>query len=203
MLQKDQGSIQEMLATYVLGGLSMEESLAIEARAAQDAEFRKLLDKHRRSLEIEVKKISVPPSATVFGKLMQRIDAIEQARPSNQPPIIHSQTKPAAFSPWVDAHLPEMRASQDDFKCIPIGSTDDTQTFLVKVGTGIPQEVHTAEVERILILEGECDFLLGDQRKACQAGSQVTIPLHLPHEGWVTSANPCYFIVQRSVSSPF
>lgn len=203
MHYNDHGPLEEMLTMYVLGGLSAEESMAIEARSVQDPEFHKLLEAHRNSLEHAVRKVSVRPRSAVFGQLMQRVDAIEQARPTDAPPLIHSQSKPAEFAPWIDALLPEMRASQDDFQCMPIGSTEDTQTFLVKVGTGIPQEVHTTEVERILILEGECEFLVGGERKACRAGSQVTIPLHLPHEGWVTSTNPCYFIVQRSVSSPF
>ena len=188
---------------YVLGGLSADECVAIEARSVQDPEFHQLLELHRHNLEDAVTKVSARPRAAVFGQLMQRIDAIEQARPTQEPRLIHSQSKPAEFAPWVEGLLPDMRASKDDFKCLPIGRTEDTHTFLVKVGTGIPQEVHTTEVERILILEGECEFLIGGERKACHIGSQVTIPLHLPHEGWVTSTNPCYFIVQRSTSSPF
>lgn len=187
---------------YVVGGLSAEENTAIEARAAQDAEFLKLVEAHRSSLENDVMKLSERPRGAVFGQLMKRIEAIEETRPSNEPPFIHSNSLPSEFAPWLETHWPRMRASQEDFKCMPIGSTEDTKTFLVKVGTGIPEEVHSTEIERILILEGECEFLIGDERKTCKAGTQVTIPLHKPHQGWVTSTNPCYFIVQRSVSSP-
>lgn len=188
---------EETLELYVLGALSPEEALAVEAAAAIDDELAEQLDDFRYVLEQSARSASVAPKPRTRDLLFATIDGLAELSQGGIP-LINSRSRAEDYERWTAPHLPAMRASDEDFICVPLGSDDRASTFLAKMCSSIPTESHTDEIERILVLEGDCAFKIGDDIQPLCAGTAFTIPLHLPHSGWVTTAAPCYFIVQRS-----
>ena len=60
-----------------------------------------------------------------------------------------------------------------------------------------PEEIHTNEFERFLIVEGSCDIQIGETVHQLQAGDFLSIPLFENHFVTVTSSIPCKVILQR------
>lgn len=197
MSRKHPHITEETLEFYVLGALSDEEALAVEAAAAIDDELAEQLDDFRYVMEQSARSAAVAPKPKARDLLFATIDGLADLDRSRIP-LINSRSRAEDYAHWTEPHLAGMRASDEDFICIPLGSDDRATTFLAKMCSSIPTESHTDEIERILVLEGDCEFQIGDEVRALGAGSAFTIPLHLPHSGWVTTPAPCYFIVQRS-----
>jgi hypothetical protein len=203
MANLDPNRLDEMLALYVTRALNPEDQRAIEAKAANDATFKNKLDQLQDKFNKALMISSRPASKNFFNQIEQRIQALEAADGNPAPPIVNSQSKAADYAPWIGQRLDALRARSEEFVCVPLAKTEDTETYLVKITVGIPQEVHTTEIERILILEGTCEFLVGDELTAYGPGSQLRIPLHKVHEGWITSPEPCYVVLQRTQVSAY
>jgi mannose-6-phosphate isomerase-like protein (cupin superfamily) len=138
------------------------------------------------------------PPMKALENVLQRVNAIEAARATDEPPFLNAASRAEDYVRWTQPAWEEVLASAEDLYCRRIGKSDDTTTYLVKMCSGIPAETHTDEIERIMILQGECEFVIGEQRLAVGPGDQFAIPLYLPHSAVLTGSEPCMFIVQRT-----
>lgn len=186
------------LELYVLGALPGAEALEIEAWTAKDPAFREEVDQLRSTLEKAARYNGRSPLAETRTRLLQRIDQLEASRSVDEPPFLNVFSKVEDYKKWTAPVEERLRASLAEFDCVRIGKSADTETFYVKMVVGVPEEVHSDLIERILIVEGDCVFHVGDGQTSLKPGQQFTIPLHLPHHGYTTSAYPCLFILQRT-----
>ena len=58
---------------------------------------------------------------------------------------------------------------------------------------GPPLHVHDAEDEIVIVVEGELDFQLGDERGRLSAGGMLWMPRRLPHAVANLAEGPCRF----------
>ena len=113
------------------------------------------------------------------------------------PPSLHKNSVIADFEPWLsrpDMTLPD---SADDLYAKIIGNASGCNTAIVWINDYAPQEVHDAEHERFLIIEGTCNIIVEDEVHALVPGDYFAIPLHRHHLVKVTSSVPCKVIMQR------
>ncbi len=188
----------EILESYVLGLLPVDEARAIESRRVNDAELRERLGR----MEDLVVKWAIASARDPREEMRKRLlDQLESdlARESElgRLPVMHEKSTAKDFMPWIGR--PEMVLSPDakDFHLIPLDLSEDRETGLVWIKIGHPEEVHTDCVERILILEGTCDVHIGKKIISLVPGQVITIPMHIPHHVRVTSEVWCKAIVQR------
>jgi mannose-6-phosphate isomerase-like protein (cupin superfamily) len=183
---------------YLLGGLDAEGRQWVEMYAAANVKFKQALEAKRAAMEAATKAASVAPPASLKARLFAQPEIQDDPVGRAAPPYIHSRSQIRDFMPWIADALTQLAASTADFDCIPIASSEDTVTLLAKMCSSIPEETHTLEVERVMLVEGYCDFIIGDQTHHFGPGDRYQIPLHVPHSAHITTPQPCIFIVQRS-----
>lgn len=190
------------MAAYVLGGLGPEEAAEVERHAAQDAAFAQALAELRDVLDLQAELGGVQPSARAKERLMAS-EAVQNDRVGiDFPPYLHKGSRVEDYAQWMQPTLARYAESKEDFECTLIGSSKDTQTFLVRMCTGVPEETHVHELERVMVVEGHCYFFIGGVTFPSGPGSMYAIPLHTPHSAVVTTAQPCIFLVQRTQLTP-
>lgn len=59
---------------------------------------------------------------------------------------------------------------------------------------GPPVHVHEAEDEIVIVLEGQLDYLVGDERGALSSGGLLWFPRQVPHAVANLTDTPCRFI---------
>lgn len=187
------------IAAYLLGNLSAPETHDVERYAATDPQFKEHLEMIRSAMATDLPATETEPSPSVKSKLFARTEITEDRVGTDFPPYIHAQSKVEDFRPWMAQAMAQLEGSHADFDCLPIGASDDTFTFLARMCSSIPEEVHVDELERVMVVEGFCDFVVGGTVHHCGPGDMYRIPLYTPHSAHVTTADPCYFIVQRTM----
>lgn len=66
---------------------------------------------------------------------------------------------------------------------------------LVPVGAGAPLNHHAGETEAFYVLEGEVEFLVGDQNRLARAGDFIAIPDGAMHAFHATGDSPARMLV--------
>jgi quercetin dioxygenase-like cupin family protein len=66
---------------------------------------------------------------------------------------------------------------------------------LAPVGAGSPYHVHRAEDETFYVLDGELQFISGEQRFTGGPGSFVFLPRNIPHGFRVVGASPARMLI--------
>jgi mannose-6-phosphate isomerase-like protein (cupin superfamily) len=171
---------EELIELYVLGSLPPEEARNIEAASMKDPVLRAEIDALRTTMEKWATLDAKRPPVKARDQLLQRVAEIEASRTTDEPPFLNAASRMEDYVRW------------------SIGKSEDTTTYLVKMCSGIPPETHTDEIERIMILQGECEFVVGEERLAVGPGDQFAIPLYLTHSATLTGTTPCLFLVQRT-----
>jgi quercetin dioxygenase-like cupin family protein len=59
---------------------------------------------------------------------------------------------------------------------------------------GPPVHVHDAEDEVVIVLEGEMDYLVGEERGSVEAGGLLWFPRQVPHAVANLTDSPCRFL---------
>jgi mannose-6-phosphate isomerase-like protein (cupin superfamily) len=190
---------EDEVSAYLLGSTSRADELLVERYAATDAEFADTLDRVRTTMETSVSNSKVTPPASAKSKLFERPEIVSDPVGKAFPPYINAYSTIEEFRPWFVEAMVTMAQNATDFEILPIGASEDTFTFLAKMCSSIPEEVHVTELERLLLVEGFCDFVVGDNVHHFGPGDHYSIPIYTPHSAYVTSPNPCFFIVQRTV----
>jgi mannose-6-phosphate isomerase-like protein (cupin superfamily) len=189
-----------ILELYVMGTSSAEENLEVEQMAARYPEVKQELEQISLAMEHYAQANSVKPRATVKALVMATIDYMERMRRGElpeAPPVLTQRSRASDYDKWLshkDAVLP---AGADGIYARIIGYTPVATTAILWIKEQTEQELHHDEYERFLILEGSCQIKVGEKEHTLSAGDFFDIPLHTPHQVFVTSDIPCKAILQR------
>lgn len=190
------GISADMIERYVLGLLSVDEGLQVEAAAMRDEALRVSIVALQDGLERLVLMNAVTPPSGIKQRVLDIVQSIEEQRPI-RPPIIHAGSVVADFAPWVDRSEMVRPADAEDIYFIPFADNSDGLSAVVWLVNGSPEETHTQCVEKFLIVEGSCNIEFQDKVNVLRAGDVFSVPLHTPHTVKVTSTIPCKIILQR------
>jgi mannose-6-phosphate isomerase-like protein (cupin superfamily) len=197
ILEYIQSGILEM---YVLGIATPEQTLEVEKMAKEHKEIRDELDKINDNIELYAQLHAVTPNPLIKPMLMATIDFTERLKKGEAmsfPPHLHKDSKLQDYSEWLSR--PDMvppNELKEIFAKI-IGYTPQATTAIVWITEMAAAEVHDDEHEKFLIIEGECDFTVGEDVYHLVPGNVFEIPLHVSHSLKVTSKIPCKVILQR------
>lgn len=189
-----------ILEEYVLGLTSEAENTEIYAMALEHPEIQQEIDAIAAALTAYGEATSPEPDPTIKPMVMATIDYSERLKNGETPsfpPELSESSKISDFEPWLsreDMTLP------DDFDQVYlklIGYEPRMTTGILWLKSGSPEEVHHAQYEKFLVLEGSCEVTIDGKVNALAKGEYLQIPLHLKHHVRVTSEEPCKVILQR------
>jgi mannose-6-phosphate isomerase-like protein (cupin superfamily) len=190
-----------ILESYVMGVASDIEREEVEMMAAGNADIRQEIDAISDALEKYALAHAIEPSPAVKPLLMATIDYFERIKsgePISYPPELHKSSKPEDYFSWLNR--PDFNFSdsdEDNLFAKIIGYTPQMITAILWMKQETPREIHHDEHERFLILEGNCDIIIGDKSHHLVPGDYFAIPLHKYHQVKVTSFIACKAILQR------
>lgn len=190
------------MIAYLLGELSGTAAREMEQYAVAHPAFAASLEDLRVALTADLQTIKRQPPTSAKSKLFGRPEILDDAVGREFPPYINAHSKIDDFMPWMSEAMVTLADNTADFECLPIGASEDTFSFLAKMCSSIPEEVHCTELERVMLVQGACDFIVGGEVHHFGPGDQYNIPLYTPHSAHVTGDEPCIFIVQRTVLAP-
>lgn len=190
-----------ILESFVSGTLDEKEVKAVQ----QMVEAHPVLQEQITSISLAVEDylLSQPhvlPSPTVKPFLMAIIDYTERLSNGelpSEPPIIKQDSTATDFDQWLERKDMQLPPNFEHVYAKIIGYTPAVTTAIAWIKEMAPSEVHEDEHEKFLILEGTCDFTIGDEIRQLSPGDVLFIPLHANHHFKVTSSIPCKVILQR------
>lgn len=189
-----------ILEEFVLGLTSEAESMEVMKMASAHPVVQREIDEISSSLQVYAERRAPSICPTVKPMLMATIDYMERIRKGEWvtfPPELNESSTAADFAEWLDR---EDMVLPEDFNGVHakiIGFTPQATTAITWLSHGSPEEVHDAQYEKFLILEGSCDITIDGNVISLVPGDYLSIPLHKPHDVKVTSAVPCKVILQR------
>lgn len=190
-----------ILELYVLGYTSVEEEEEVEEMKMLYPQVQEEIISIGLAMENHALANGIAPDPTIRPFLMATIDLTERMKGGeilNDVPILSESSKMADYAQWInreDMVLDE--EGFDDIYAKIIGYTAEAISAIVWIKEMAPDETHTKEYERFLILEGTCDITVGMDVYSLKKGDYFQIPLFKNHVVTVTSVLPCKVILQR------
>lgn len=189
---------QNQLDEYVLGTLPKDQALAMEARIAKDPELKGQVNELALCFEGMALINAVQPPTGLRHKVLSALAAALKDEAHNGViPFLHGASTVQDLAQHLDRSDLFLPAGTSSYHQIVLEASPERCTIVVWLKEGFPEETHTEEVERILILEGSCDVRLGDEVHSMRTGDVITIPMHVAHSVQVTCDGWCKAIVQR------
>ena len=189
-----------ILELYVLGVASEEETLEIQKLAIIHPEIKNEIEEISLALQKYSEETAVTPHPSTKSMLMATIDyteRLEAGEPQTFPPVLNTNSKIVEYNEWLSRKDMVAPSDFDEVFVKIIGFTPEVTSAIVWIKNMAPEEVHTNEYEKFLILEGSCDITVGEKIHKLNAGDYFSIPLHINHYLTVTSNMPCKVILQR------
>lgn len=189
-----------VLEIYVLGLASKEETEEVEKMSIAHPEIKKEIAEISLALEKYAQQNNVAPHPAIKPLLMATIDyteRLEGGEPQSFPTILNENSKIEDYHEWLNRKDMVAPVDFEEIFVKIIGYTPEVTSAIVWIKNMAPEEVHTDEYEKFLIVEGTCDITIGDKVHQLVPGDYLTIPLHLDHNVKVTSKTPCKVILQR------
>lgn len=186
------------LEMYALGILSPEECRAIEAEATRSPELRAEIDALQDALGQVAMAHAVAPPAAIKDSVLHALEAFQQQRIRDKhPPVLHPASRVSDYAAWLSDPALVRPEDPGPMHIIPLDQRDGEGTAVLWLTRGAPEETHTDEIEKFLILEGTCDVIFGGVVHQLVPGSYLSVPLHVPHTIRITSEVPCKILLQR------
>jgi len=189
-----------ILESYVLGTTNAEESVEVEEMAAAYEEIRTEINLISESLEMYAQLNAIQPSVTIRPFLLASINYTERLKNGELvtvPPVLQKGSVIADYNDWLKAEDAVLPDDFDNLHARIIGYTPEAVTAIVWIKDFSPPEVHTNELEKFLIVEGNCNITIGEKVHRLMPGDMLSIPLYISHHVKVTSETPCKIILQR------
>lgn len=189
-----------ILELYVMGVTSPEENLEVEQMAAAHPEVKQEIEAISQAMEQYTMAHAVEPRGNIKPLLLATVDYIERMKQGElpeAPPVLTEASQLEDYRQWIERADMGYPAETENIYARIIGYTPAATTAIVWIKDSSGFEVHHDEHERFLILEGTCDFTVGEAAYQLKAGDFFAIPLHIPHKIKVTSEIPCKAILQR------
>lgn len=189
-----------IIESYVMGLTTEEETNQIEALAIKHIEIADAIEEYSKELEKICISTGETPDPITKPFVMASYDymsRLEHGELPSEPPILSPSSTIADYNKWIlrpDLSINEIK--EEVFAKI-IGFTPTAITAIVWLQDMAPQEIHHAEYERFLIIEGTCDIKIGEDIHSLSPGDFLEIPLHVTHSVKVTSLVPCKVLLQR------
>ena len=188
----------DLLEQLALGQLSPLEAIRVEGLATAEPMAMAKLRELRAAVERLARGSASSPSDHLKSKVMAAIAMVaEEDAAAGRPPVLHPGSKIAEFNRWIEDPAMVRPADSGPFFIIPLHQEGGSGTAILWLTLGAPEETHTNEIEKFLILEGTCEIYMLDHVHRLQAGDYLSIPLHTPHTIKVTSDVPCKLVLQR------
>ena len=189
-----------ILESYVLGFATEAEVEEVEEMAAIYPEIRQEIMEINIALEKYAFDNAIEPDPTIRPFFLATIDYTERLKNGELPafpPLLNSRSTPHDYKTWLSREDIFLPADAPDVFAKIIGSTPEVTTAIVWLRDMAPQEAHSDEFERFLIIEGACEIVIGNKIHKLVASDYLEIPLHQNHHVQVTSLVPCKIILQR------
>lgn len=189
-----------ILEQYVLGTISIEESLQVEKVAAMHTEVQKEIEEISKAIEQYAMENAVEPSRNVKTFLIATIDYMERMENGEAPsfpPALSASSTLDDFASWLNREDMILPADAEDPYAKIIGYTPSQKTAIIWIKDSTPPELHHEEYEKFLIAEGTCNIIVEENVYQLVPGDYFAVPLHKTHIIKVTSDIPCKVILQR------
>ena len=189
-----------ILELYVMGIASPEEIKEVEQMALLYPEIRQEIELIERGLEEYALTQAVQPKATLKPLIMASINYIERVNngePLSAAPLLSPTSRKEEFAYWLDNPEFDLPEDFEGAYAKIINANLKATTAIIWIKEFTDNEIHHNEYEHFLILEGTCDFYIGEEVHHLVPGDYLKIPLHTPHIAKVTSEVPCKAILQR------
>lgn len=192
-----------LLELYVLGDVTYVEMKIVEEAIKIFPDLSKELQEIEHALEKLAFATSCVPEETTGPFLMTTLDYIERLNNGEiptSPPALHEDSTIEDYKPWLER--PDMVEPQE-YEAMHgkiIGSSEQRTTIITWLKFGAPDETHTDEYEKFLIIEGTCNITIGDTVHSLEPGDFIAIPLYINHKVEVTSSFRCKVILERAAA---
>jgi len=192
-----------VLELYVIGDLSDQKLIQIEQQISES----KVLQKEVRAIEKAFEEYAfantIEPDAT-FKPMQLAVTnyttRLTYGEVPVDPPSLHAGSKVSDYKEWLDKTNMQEPDEYDSMHGKIIGSNEAKTTMIIWLKEGAPEEMHTDELEKFLIVEGTCDIKIGNQVHSLKAGDYLSIPLYINHTVTVTSSKRCKIILERAAA---
>lgn len=189
-----------ILEIYVLGLATKEEAEEVEKMSMSHSEIKQEIAEISVALEKYAQQNNVVPHPAIKPLLMATIDYTERLQagePQSFPAILNEHSKIEDYREWLDRKDMVAPSEFEEIFVKIIGYTPVATSAIVWIKNMAPEEVHTDEYEKFLIIEGTCDITIGEKVHQLVPGDYLAIPLHVDHQVKVTSKTPCKVLLQR------
>lgn len=189
-----------LLELYIFGVLEEHEFTLVNEALEKFPELQKDLLEIESSLLKYIETVSPTPHGAVQPLLLATVDYKERLRKGEQPvtaPLLNEDSRIEDYARWLNDPKMVAPESFDAMFAKIIASEPEKTTAIVWLRYGAPDETHTDEYEKFLIVEGSCEITIGTEVYIMKAGDYLTIPLFINHNVRVTSEIPCKVILQR------
>lgn len=189
-----------ILEMYLLGLASEVEMAEVEKMAAEHEEVRTEMEIIAGTLEMQARETAVEPHQNMKPLILASFDFMKRIYAGEQigfPAELNEHSTPADYAEWLDREDLSVQGEFDNIYARIIGNTPQMTTAILWIKQMAPEEVHTNEHEKFLILEGTCDIVVNGKVHSLLPGDYFEIPLHADHHVKVTSSVPCKAILQR------
>ncbi len=192
-----------LLELYVIGDLPKSEMLRVEKAMEQDESVRLEILEIEKAMEAYALHNAVSVAPAVKPMLFAALNYQSRLENGEVPvlsPALNAQSKISDFSQWLEREDMQEPEAYDSMYGNIIDSNEEKTTLIVWLKDGAPDETHTDEIEKFLIVEGTCDIQIGDAVHSLKSGDYLSIPLHINHNVKVTSSFRCKIILERSAA---
>lgn len=189
-----------MLEMYVVGVTSEKENAEVEKMASMHYEVKEEIKDISDILELYSQEEAIQADPTIKPFLMAVIDYTERLKNGeipSFPPVLHENSKILDYQQWINNPYIQLPENFENFYAKIIGYSPTVKTAIIWIKNMAPEEVHTDELEKFLILEGTCDITIEDKVFSLKAGDYLSIPLFKKHDVKITSSIACKAILQR------
>ncbi|HYG49935.1 MAG TPA: cupin domain-containing protein [Flavobacteriales bacterium] len=189
-----------ILEMYLLGMASEKEAIEVEKMAALHEEVRNEMNAIATAIEKQAMETAVEPHANMKPLILASLDFMKRIYGGEQigfPPELNENSKAADYNEWLLREDLSVPAEFDNIYARIIGHTPEMTTAILWIKHMAPEEVHTNEYEKFLILEGTCDIVIDGKTHSLVPGDYMAIPLYAEHHVKITSSIPCKAILQR------
>jgi len=194
-----------LLELYSLGCLAPDETQLVETALSQDPLLAQDLQQIEETLLFYAQANAISPHPSVKPLLLAKIEYMNRLKAGEVPtsvPLLTSKSSIQDFNLWLSRPDMQLNDALRDVKAIIIADEPEKFTSIIWLKYGVPPEIHTAEHEKFLVVEGTCNFVVGTQIHSLRSGDYLEIPLHVSHKAEVTSEIPCKIILQRVKEFP-
>ncbi|MFK8104794.1 MAG: cupin domain-containing protein [Saprospiraceae bacterium] len=202
-MSKDQIIPSGLLELYVIGDLSQSEKLRVEKAMEQDDTIKYEILAIEKALEAYALGHAVSVTSAVKPMLFAQIDFNDRLLNGEvpvTPPSLSPESKIADFSQWLQREDMQEPETYESMHGRIINSTEEKTTLIIWLKHGAPDETHTDEIEKFLIVEGSCEIKIGNTVHSLERGDYLSIPLFINHNVKVTSDFPCKIILERAAA---